>query len=133
MKSLKKKATFENLNYFLGYIELFVKENGFNEEFLNDISLVVEELLVNIISYAFPNIPAGEMELSLSVLNKTVKIEIVDGGIPFNILEAKAPDTNLPLVEREIGGMGIHLVKNLVDKIQYERKDEKNFLTLFKG
>jgi len=98
---------------------------------LLDITLVIEELLVNTITHGYPQGgDGGEIELRLSSTAKTIKIVIKDNGIPFNMLDAEKPDINLPLKERKIGGMGIHLVKSLTDKITYERKNGKNILTL---
>jgi len=132
MKSIKEKAVFENLANYLNYVWLFAKDNDLSNDFLRKITLAVEELLVNVISYAYPKDSIGEVELSLSISKETIKINIIDSGIPFNILKVKAPDTNLPLHKRGIGGMGIHFVKKLADKIEYERKAGENHLTIFK-
>ncbi len=55
---------------------------------------------------------------------------ITDEGVPFNPLSAATPETNLPLVEREIGGLGIHLVRKLVDDVSYQRRIDKNVMTM---
>jgi anti-sigma regulatory factor (Ser/Thr protein kinase) len=60
-------------------------------------------------------------------------VAIEDDGIPFNPLEKETPDTDLPLEERKIGGLGIHLVRNLMDKVSYQRRVDKNRLTLVKN
>ena len=60
-------------------------------------------------------------------------ITIVDYGIPFDPLEADTPDTSLPLAERTIGGLGIHLVQNMVDEFTYERDGDRNIVVLVKS
>jgi anti-sigma regulatory factor (Ser/Thr protein kinase) len=132
MRKIKEVATFKNLDHFLDYVRLFFKEKSLNVDLLQDITLVIEELLVNIILYSYPKGNIGEVELSLLLLDNNLKINITDNGIPFNPLKHLTPDISLPLKQRGIGNLGIHLVKSLVDKIKYERKTEKNFLTLFK-
>ena len=57
---------------------------------------------------------------------------ITDDGMPFNPLSAEAPDTDLSLEDREIGGLGIHLVRNLIDDVTYNRRIDKNVMTLVK-
>ena len=132
MKSIKRDATFENLDNLLDFVKLFADDKGLNKDACQEITLAIEELLVNIILYAYPKDSVGKIELSLLISGADIIINISDSGIPFNILEAKKPNTNLPLKQRPIGGMGILFVKKMVDKIEYERKAGKNSLTLFK-
>ena len=95
--------------------------------------MVAEELLVNIIFYAYPeNKNKGVAELRLSMIAETVKMEIIDEGIPFDPLTVIEPDVSIPLREREFGGMGIFFVKKIMDDIRYERKGNNNIVTLTK-
>ena len=59
-------------------------------------------------------------------------VTITDDGIPFDPFSVKTPDTDLSIDEREIGGLGIHLVRNMMDKVSYQRKDNKNIVNLIK-
>ncbi len=94
--------------------------------------IVFDELLNNVISYAYPD--GGEHEISIQVERSDDRMTLVfiDDGIAFNPLAHDAPDTDLPLEEREVGGMGIHLVQQVMDEVSYERRGDKNALTLEK-
>ena len=133
MKSIKRNATFEDLGDYLKFVRLFAGKNNFNKDIYQEITLAIEELLVNIILYAYPKDSIGKIELSLSKLGTNIVIKISDSGIPFNILKVKKINTNLSLKQRPLGGMGILFVKKMMDKIEYERKANKNILTLFKS
>ncbi len=97
-----------------------------------DITLSLDELLTNVISYAYDDQKSHEIEVRLLLDNDFIKIEIVDDGKPFNPLEMDDPDLNLDLDDMEIGGLGIHLVKKKMDELLYERTEHKNILTMKK-
>ena len=98
-----------------------------------EIMLVCEEVLINIVNYAYP---AGGGQLTLLWENDTQGRELLivfeDAGIPFNPLEKEEPKFDVPIAERKIGGLGIHMVRSLMDTANYERKDNKNFFTVTK-
>lgn len=99
---------------------------------LHDIQLAAEEVLVNIVNYAYPN-QEGRVEIScFPYQNRELVIEISDCGIPFDPLAKAAPDVSLPMEERQVGGLGIFLVKKLMDRVEYRREGQKNILTLRK-
>jgi len=132
------------------YLELTVKNqlveiDRVNEEFnafaqhceLPDsvrrkVNLVFDEMLNNIISYAFQDDMEHHIEIRVEFNIDKLGITISDDGIPFNILKIDSPETNLPLEDREIGGLGIHLVRNVMDDYSYRREKEKNISTLIK-
>ncbi len=121
MKSLQKSIAF---------VLSFTKGLGFDPRRLGEIELCVEEILVNIFTYAYPGEP-GEVEISCrSGPEGALTIEIVDAGIPFNILSSDDPDISLGIYERHVGGLGIYLVKQLMDRVGYRREDNKNFLSM---
>lgn len=95
-----------------------------------NLNLILEEILTNIIFYGYED--SNEHLINITVLseNNELKIIIQDDGIPFNPLETPEPDLDKPLEEREIGGMGIHLVKNLSDSIDYSRDNCNNVLSI---
>lgn len=97
-----------------------------------NVNLVIEEAVSNIIFYAFPDKNKHEIKISVSADNKILTIKIADEGIPFNPLEQKQPDINLPAEERPVGGLGIFLMSQIMDKMQYSRKGNENILTLKK-
>ncbi|MCQ8894271.1 MAG: ATP-binding protein [Methanolinea sp.] len=119
----------------LGEVFLFLRQvlggAGIREQLLPDLELAVEEAVVNVMTYAYPN---GEGDLVLGVLPGPdyVTIELRDRGTPFNPLLVPEPDITSPLGEREIGGLGVHLIRTLMDEVSYEYRDGENILTLRK-
>ena len=97
------------------------------------IRLAIEEAVVNIISYAYPPGVEGTIHLQAFSNSKCLKIVIIDSGAPFNPTEAAQADTTLSAEDRPIGGLGILLVRELMDSINYERADGKNILTVKKN
>lgn len=98
------------------------------------VTLVLDELITNIIDYGYADFDEHPIDVTISIQDKTLTIRIEDDAQPFNILEAPVPELDLPLDERnrQVGGLGVHLVKSMVHLINYERKDGKNILTLTK-
>lgn len=93
--------------------------------------VALDEILSNIVKYGRPG-PGGRIEVSLDLLeNEALEMVILDDSDAFNPLEAEAPDTSLGVEDREIGGLGIEIVRRLMSVIEYERVDERqNRLTL---
>jgi anti-sigma regulatory factor (Ser/Thr protein kinase) len=101
------------------------------EAICNQIMLANEEIFLNIASYAYP-ITGGEVTARIGKKGNMLAIQYEDEGIPFNPLEIPAPEINVPLEERKIGGLGIFLVRKMMDKVKYKRVNNKNTLTLYK-
>ena len=95
--------------------------------------LVIEELFVNVASYAYED-EGGKVTICRKFDDepRALELSFIDSGTPYNPLEHKDPDTTLDAEEREIGGLGIFLVKKNVDEISYKREDEQNILTVKK-
>lgn len=94
--------------------------------------LVIEELTSNIVGYAYPAGEDGELSVNVYADDAKVSLEFIDKGRPFNPLEAKAPDITLSIKERPIGGLGIFLVRQMMDDVTYRREDGCNILTTTK-
>jgi len=115
------------------YFEQIGKEANINEFVLDSLNLAVEEAVVNVINYAYPEGEKGEVSINASDDGKKITFMISDQGRPFDPTKVEEPDTTLPAEEREIGGLGIHLVRNIMDEMHYERSaDGRNILTLVK-
>ena len=97
------------------------------------IRLACEELVMNITSYAYPEDVEGFLEVDVEKTDERIMIRFKDGGMPFNPLEHKKPDTKLPWKLRRIGGLGIFLVKKKMDDVRYAYEDNKNVLTIEKA
>lgn len=96
------------------------------------VRLSCEEIIVNIISYAYPVGTDGYIGVNVTKEQGTLCIEIQDGGIPFNPLEKEDPDISQKLEERDIGGLGIFLVFQMMDEVEYKYEEGKNTLKLRK-
>jgi sigma-B regulation protein RsbU (phosphoserine phosphatase) len=108
----------------------FAEQHGLASELVYRVNLVLEEIITNVISYGYEDSLEHEIFVRLSWKDPRIEIEIKDDGRPFNPLEAPQPDIGKPLVERQIGGLGIHLVRKMMDDLEYRRESDKNFLVL---
>ncbi|MBP1562138.1 MAG: ATP-binding protein [Oscillospiraceae bacterium] len=97
------------------------------------ITVAIEEVFVNVSHYAYPN-GSGEASLSIDFDSESRLMTFVlkDSGIPFNPLAKPDPDITLSAEERQIGGLGIYMMKKTMDEVSYAYKDEKNILTMKK-
>ena len=96
-------------------------------------NLAIEEAVVNVMNYAYPSGTKGEVRIEAKVHQGYVEFVISDDGTPFNPTEVKDADVTLSAEERNIGGLGIFLVKHFMDKIKYKYVDGQNVLTLRKN
>ncbi|GAK59185.1 putative anti-sigma regulatory factor, serine/threonine protein kinase [Candidatus Vecturithrix granuli] len=124
-------AELQHLSQVLNTVGAFARQAGATEEKLGQIELVLEELLVNIINYAYPE-GQGTIEIRYRHSHQArLRLEIFDRGIPFDPLSIPEVDTQLPLDDRPIGGLGIFLIRNMVESIHYRRENDKNVLTVY--
>jgi len=131
MINYKVKAKVDLIDEMINPIISSLEENKADHKTLYQMNLVLEELLVNVANYAYaPN--DGDVEICYEIKNKELEVVIIDKGKPFNPLEHSDPDLKAPVEDRKIGGLGIYLVKNLVDDIQYQRVENKNILKINK-
>ena len=133
MKSIKLDATIENLTEVLLFIDKQLMSENVGIRTKMAIDVAVEELYVNIARYAYAP-DTGEAEIIVDVQDnpKAVEITFVDSGIPYDPLKKEDPDVNLSAEERQIGGLGIFMVKKSMDDMRYEYKDNQNILTIRK-
>jgi anti-sigma regulatory factor (Ser/Thr protein kinase) len=95
-----------------------------------EMNLALDELFTNIISYGFKDQREHIIKISITVEGDQLEMRIEDDGIPFNPLESETPDFQCGIEECKIGGLGIHLIKKLMDDLQYQRVADKNILVL---
>lgn len=96
------------------------------------VNLALDEAVTNVVQYAFETAAGQELLVCLEVTNTDFRGDVIDEGRPFNPLEAPMPDLSAPLEERSLGGLGIHLVRSLMDRLSYRRDGTKNVLTMVK-
>ncbi|HIJ07146.1 ATP-binding protein [Methanocalculus sp.] len=125
------KAEIQSLPELVIFLEKVLEEAGTLEEESFDIQLAADEIFINIASYAYGE-GEGEVEVAVSIQDDSIMITFTDSGIPFNPLSLPSPDTTLGIDERRIGGLGIHLVRELMDTFTYQRQDTKNILLIEK-
>ncbi len=128
----KMPAKIDSLYALLDTVSGCADGEGIGHEQISSIKLAVEEVLVNIINYAYAGKEGGgdvELVCSISEEGKFV-VEIADSGLPFDMLSAKDPDIHAGIDERRIGGLGIYFVKELMDEVHYKREENRNVLTL---
>ncbi|MDR1869335.1 MAG: SpoIIE family protein phosphatase [Treponema sp.] len=130
IKKLKLEAKVENLYVVMSLINAELEGLKYPSDLRNEISIAVEEIFINIANYAYAP-ETGSVTVSISTVDKTL-IKFEDSGRPYNPLEQPEPDLKKPLIGREIGGLGVFLVKKIMDKVEYSRLDDKNILVITK-
>jgi sigma-B regulation protein RsbU (phosphoserine phosphatase) len=110
----------------------FARQHGVPEADRRRLNLVFDELLNNIISYAYEDDGEHTIEIAVSLVNERLVVSLTDDGRAFNPLGQETPDTGMTLEDRPIGGLGVHLVKSVIDHATYERHGTKNVVTLEK-
>lgn len=112
------------------WIEQIGFELGLPMSAVFQLNLALEEAVVNVMNYAYPGQTGMPVELSVQPGEEYLTFVLVDQGVAFDPLQAEAPDIDLDAEARPIGGLGIFLVTQMMDKVGYERKDDRNILTM---
>ena len=133
MKELIIEAVNTNLDKVLAFVDEQLEEANCSSKIQTTIEIAVEELFVNIANYAYsPEIGTAVVQVSVNKEPLSVEITFIDNGKPYDPLAKPDPDVTLSAEERQIGGLGIFMVKKSMDDIQYEYKDGRNILTIKK-
>lgn len=134
-KSLVVDATMENLDTVIGYVEEQLESEACPLKVCRQICVSLEEVYVNVVNYAYGDIKGKcEIDSRIETVNdeKQLVLSVKDKGIPFNPLEKEDPDITLSAEERQIGGLGIYMVKKSMDEVTYENVSGYNILTILK-
>ena len=118
------------INTLIEAFEEFSEKAGIPMPVAMKVNIAFDDLLTNIISYAFPEGDDHEITIRAEKSTDRLLIAVEDDGLPFDPFAQSEADTSLSVDEREIGGLGIHLVKNLMDDASYERHLDSNVVTL---
>ena len=105
----------------------------FGDDFQALVFMELRVFMVQSIAGIADDVDEHLIEIQVELLKKRLTIQITDDGIAFNPFEQEEPDTDQPLQERQVGGLGIHLVRKLMDEVHYERRADKNVVRLTKG
>jgi sigma-B regulation protein RsbU (phosphoserine phosphatase) len=130
MKELTVEANINKLEDVIDFVNSELRRNICPPELQSQIDVAVDEVFTNIVNYAY--IPAtGKAVIGIAVGNE-VTLRFEDSGKPYNPLDEPAPDLTKPLMEREIGGLGVFLVRKFMDTVKYTRVGDKNVLVMTK-
>ena len=134
MKELKIKASIENLERVIAFVDEELENNDCPIKLQMQIDVAVEEIFVNIASYAYQP-GEGDATISIDIIKDPSRVEItfVDSGIAYNPLEKEDPDVTLSAEERQIGGLGIFMVKKSMDDMIYNYSNGQNILKIIKN
>ena len=127
--SIELPARLDQLHAFMEFVISFASKHGFTGSTLQNIELCMEEALVNIFSYAYPDAP-GSTKVECVFKNGEFMIKIRDRGVAFNPLTVQSADVQTNLATGRIGGYGIILIKRLTSDVRYERSHDENILTM---
>jgi anti-sigma regulatory factor (Ser/Thr protein kinase) len=130
--SFELKSDLSELDSLCQNLEAFGEKFGFSKKLIFEINLALDELFTNIISYGFKDDNQHIVKVTLTPGNDELCLCIEDDGKPFNPIEFETPDVSCSVEECKIGGLGIHIMKKLMDDVCYERCGDKNTLTLKK-
>lgn len=123
----------DELSSVLSFIKEGLQRYNLGFKMLSQFKLVSEEIFINIVNYAYPK-SNGKCKIQIDYADDSkVKIIFIDSGVPFNPLEKEEPDITLSAENRDIGGLGIFITKQIMDKIEYKYEDGQNILTIIKN
>ena len=130
MKELRIEARIENFDAVLEFVNTELESADCPMKTQTQIAIAVEEIFVNIAHYAYsPEVGGAVIRVAVG---DEVVIEFEDNGKPYNPLERDDPDITIGAEEREIGGLGVFMVKKMMDSVEYRREDNKNILAISK-
>ena len=133
MKTVQFAAKFEYLDDIREFVGGIARAGGFSDKDVYNIQLATDEAASNIIEHAYEKINDGVLELSCGVRDDLITIVLIDHGESFDPSEIPLPDLKADLSNRKIGGLGIFLMRKLMDDVSYEAKPNKsNVLTMIK-
>jgi serine/threonine-protein kinase RsbW len=122
-------AKLENLPRFIAPVLAAARSLPLDENRCSDLELALEESLVNIFNYAYPD-EEGTVRISCRTEKDCLFVRIEDKGLAFSLIDAAGPDLSVDLSNRKIGGLGVHLVRSLMDDVRYRREADRNLLEL---
>jgi len=131
VKKIEIEAETENLEEVINFVKDELEKAAFPPDIITSVCIAAEEIFVNIADYAYKP-DNGIVDVSISTNDKAV-IKFEDAGRPYNPLEQPSPDLEVPLEDREIGGLGVYMVRNIMDNVGYSYTGNKNILTITKN
>ena len=130
--SFELKSSLSELDILCEKLEEIGKKIGLSKKLIFEVNLALDELFTNIISYGFGDDDEHTIKITVTPQPEMLCLCIEDDGIPFNPVDFETPDVACSVENCKIGGLGIHIIRKLMDEICYQRCDDKNILTLKK-
>jgi anti-sigma regulatory factor (Ser/Thr protein kinase) len=130
--SFKLKSDLSELKALCWHLNHFGQIHGLSEAFISEVNICLDELFTNIVMYGFKDDSEHIIRFRINLNGNALILNIEDNGLPFNPLMKMDSELPADIDNAEVGGLGIHIVKKLIDDIRYERKRGKNRLTLKK-
>lgn len=113
-------------------LEKFATCHQFPKRAWHEVQLALEEQLTNVVRYAYSDDREHRIKVRVAFRPPEIRIEVEDDGCPFNPLQHPAPDLSLPINQRPIGGLGIHMIRKSLDALEYRRENDRNILVMIK-
>ena len=134
MQTMQFSAKFEFLDEIRDFVGGIAQSAGFNEKDVYNIQLAADEAASNVIEHSYEDVSDGVLDISCGVRKNTLTIILVDHGKSFDPSAIPMPDLKADLADRQIGGLGLFLMRKLMDEVHYESdsKNNRNTLTLIK-
>ena len=133
---MTKKLTLHNdvqqISKLADFVDTIAEEASIDPSLAMSLNLALEEAVTNVVMYAYPAGEEGDVDIVAELSDGSLLFTISDKGIPFDPTKKEDADITLGVEERQIGGLGIFLVRQLMDTVEYERKDGYNILTMEK-
>ncbi len=132
MPSKKFPARFEFLDEIREFVGKKARASGFSDKDIYSIQLAADEAASNVIEHAYAGMQNGTIQLSCDFSGKILTITLLDHGRQFDPAQVKDPDLNASLSDRQIGGLGIYLMRKMMDEVQYQSSKSGNLLIMRK-
>ncbi|MFA5042624.1 MAG: ATP-binding protein [Kiritimatiellia bacterium] len=111
-------------------VNSFLDRKAVPREAIFRVNLAIEEIVTNIVKYGYDDPGHHDITVNLTLFPETIRLQLQDDGRPFDPLQAPEPNVHLPLDQRKIGGLGLHLVRTMVGRIAYRRENGANILAM---
>ena len=133
-KEINVPAVLEQVEKITDFVNGELQEDNLPGKLIRQIDIAIDELFANIANYAYEKGKNGSVTVQVETEEapRAVMISFIDSGVPFDPLSHEEPDVSLGAEERSIGGLGIFLVKKIMDEVNYRFEDGKNILTIKK-
>lgn len=129
-ETLVLKNELLEIKRFIEWFNLFVERYGVETSINRKVNAVMDDLISNVIFYAFSDTAEHEIEVRVTVDEERLSVCVTDSGVPFDPLGVEQLDTTLPIEKRDVGGLGIELIRRFSDSMDYKRIKDQNVLTV---